>query len=120
MTLSTLIDCSALGSAEGCRRGAEAAKAAAAEFFPFLVPHLILESSYQVQNPNRAWLHPEIEVAVPQQLGVTGLPARTPYRNLALAGPEVLPGLGLEGQFLTGARVARLVQQSIPRRDLLK
>jgi hypothetical protein len=120
LSLSAPVQCSALSSAEGSRRGAEALKIAAAEMFPFLDPHLALESSYQVQSPGHDWMHPELSVTIPQQLGITGLAPRTPFRNLVLAGPEVLPGLGLEGQFLTGSRVAKLVQQAIPKRDLLK
>jgi len=120
MSLSAAVDCSALASPEGTRREADAMKAAAAEFFPFLLPRVVLEASYQLQHPSREWIHPEIEVGISQQLDVTGLPARAPFRNLLLAGPEVLPGLGIEGQFLAGVRVAQLVQQAIPKRDLLK
>jgi hypothetical protein len=120
MSFSARIDCTALVSSEGSRRGAEAMKAAAAEFFPFLTPHVALESSPQIESPSRQWQDPEFEVSLPQQLGVTGLPIQTPLNNLALAGPEALPGLGLEGQFLTGSRIATLVQHALPKRDLLK
>jgi len=37
-----------------------------------------------------------------------------------LASREVLPGLGLEGEFIAGMRVAGLVQESLKKTDPLK
>jgi hypothetical protein len=45
---------------------------------------------------------------------------RTPVKNLLLAGREVLPGLGLEGELLAGMRAARLVQETLKKKDPLK
>ncbi|WP_224367222.1 phytoene desaturase family protein [Hyalangium versicolor] len=53
-------------------------------------------------------------------LGVTGLKQRTPAKNILLAGREVLPGLGLEGEFLAGMRAARLVQEMLKKKNPLK
>jgi phytoene dehydrogenase-like protein len=49
-------------------------------------------------------------------LGVTGLKQRTPAKNIVLAGREVLPGLGLEGELLAGMRAARLVQEMLKKK----
>lgn len=64
--------------------------------------------------------HPLYEVAAEGFLGVTGLPQRTSVKNLFLASREVLPGLGLEGEIIAGARAARLVQESLKKTDPLK
>lgn len=47
------------------------------------------------------------------------LPHRTPYRRILLCGRQVLPGLGLEGIFLSGSCAAQLVGRSVRRRNLL-
>lgn len=53
-------------------------------------------------------------------LGVTGLKQRTPVKNVVLAGREVLPGLGLEGELIAGMRAARLVQELLNKKNPLK
>lgn len=51
--------------------------------------------------------------------GVSLLTHRTPYKQLFLAGHQVLPGLGLEGEFLAGVGCAELVARRVKRKDLL-
>jgi len=63
--------------------------------------------------------HPLFDVDAEQRLGVEGLKQRTAIKNLFLANREVLPGLGLEGEFLAGLRVARLVQEALPKSNPL-
>ena len=53
-------------------------------------------------------------------LGVAGLQQRTSVKNLFLASREVLPGLGLEGEFLSGIRASALVQEQLRKRDPLQ
>jgi hypothetical protein len=48
------------------------------------------------------------------------LPPRTPYKNLVLAGREVIPGLGLDGELLAGWRAAEIVAGTAKRHDPLK
>jgi hypothetical protein len=99
-------------------------RVAAAEYLPFVDRHVLLESSPHLQDArglaSRLRLHPLMEVGLPRQLGVTGLPPRPPCKNLVLASRDVLPGLGLEGEFLAGARAAEIVQKSLPKKELLK
>jgi hypothetical protein len=64
--------------------------------------------------------HPLISVESESFLGITGVPQVTPVKNFFLANREVLPGLGLEGEFLAGIRAARLVQDMLKKRDPLK
>lgn len=51
---------------------------------------------------------------------VSGLPTRSPVKHVFLASREVLPGLGFEGEVLSAARAADLVQQSLKKSDPLK
>ncbi|MGQ0505067.1 MAG: NAD(P)-binding protein [Myxococcaceae bacterium] len=64
--------------------------------------------------------HPLLKIEGAQTLGITGLGQRTPVKNMFLASREVLPGLGLEGEFLVGLRVANMVQESFKKTDPLK
>ncbi|MHB8417991.1 MAG: phytoene desaturase family protein [Myxococcales bacterium] len=99
-------------------------RALAVDFLPFVDRHVLHESSPQLQEESglaaRLRLHPLVEVGLPRQLGVTGLPFRPPCKNLVLASRDVLPGLGLEGEFLAGARAAQLVQKALPKKEILR
>lgn len=65
---------------------------------------------------SRLMPHPLYSFEAEAFLGVTGLKQRTPVKNIVLAGREVLPGLGLEGEFLAGMRAARLVQEMLKKK----
>ncbi|QRK07877.1 desaturase [Archangium violaceum] len=69
---------------------------------------------------SRLMPHPHYVFDSEAVLGVTGLKQHTPSKNLLLAGREVLPGLGLEGEFLAGARATRLVQEMLKKKAVLK
>ena len=51
---------------------------------------------------------------------MTGLPCRSPYKNLVFAGREVVPGLGLEGEFHAGVQAAAAAQEILGKKDLLR
>src|SRR5215831_2965784 len=94
------------------------------ELIPFADRHREL-SSVPYLHPSgvrgaRLLPHPLISVETESVLGITGVQQVTPVKNLFLANREVLPGLGLEGEFLTGIRAARLVQEMLKKRDPLK
>lgn len=69
---------------------------------------------------SRLMPHPLYSFEAEAFLGVTGLKQRTPAKNILLAGREVLPGLGLEGELLAGMRAARLVQEMLKKKNPLK
>ncbi|MBN1210069.1 MAG: NAD(P)-binding protein [Myxococcaceae bacterium] len=69
---------------------------------------------------SRLMPHPLYTFEAEAFLGVTGLKQRTPAKNILLAGREVLPGLGLEGELLAGMRAARLVQEMLKKKNPLK
>ncbi|XXF75785.1 desaturase [Myxococcaceae bacterium GXIMD 01537] len=69
---------------------------------------------------SRLMPHPLYAFESESFLGVTGLKQRTPAKNVVLAGREVLPGLGLEGELIAGMRAARLVQEMLKKKNPLK
>jgi NAD(P)-binding Rossmann-like domain len=98
---------------------------AVADAVPFFERHLVRESLPVLAAPkemrgSRLLPHPLYELDLEQTLGVTGLPCRSPYRNLVFAGREVIPGLGLEGEFHAGLQAAGAAQELLGRKELLR
>lgn len=91
---------------------------------PFTSAHRLLRSAPYLDaggvRGSRLMPHPLYSFEAEAFLGVTGLSQRTPAKNILLAGREVLPGLGLEGELLAGIRAARLVQDMLKKKDPLK
>ena len=95
------------------------------DLMPFLDRHLVAASSPYLarRGPARGARlvpHPLLETDRDAAYGVGVLPPRTPYKNLVLAGREVVPGLGLEGELLAGWRAAEIVAGAARRHDPLK
>lgn len=90
---------------------------------PFAVRHRVLRSAPYLDasgvRGSRLMPHPLYAFEAESFLGITGLRQRTPVKNLLLAGREVLPGLGLEGELLAGLRAARLVGELFKKKELL-
>jgi phytoene dehydrogenase-like protein len=59
-----------------------------------------------------------VSVPSPRPIDVVGLPHATAVKNLYLVGRENLPGLGLEGELISGWGVARLVSSGPARKHL--
>ncbi len=99
-------------------------EAAALEVAPFCEPHVAFRSAPYLDaknaRGNRLSPHPLLEIGEDRLLGVAGLPQRTPYKNFFLASREVLPGLGVEGEFMAGLRAAFLVQEMLKKHNPLK
>jgi len=53
-------------------------------------------------------------------LGLCGLPAATEIPGMYLVNPQVVPGLGEEGEWLAAVSVARAITRSDPRREKLR
>lgn len=97
---------------------------------PFLERHLVavdsphdgrklqdLRSGREVTIKDKWARHPGrmptvSRVGVPGPLDVTGLPHRTGLKNLVLACRQVVPGLGLEGEFLTAWGAASIITRA--------
>lgn len=94
------------------------------KLMPFSRARLALESAPYLHaggvRGSRMLPHPHLQFDEPGLLGITGLPVRSPAKHLFLANREVLPGLGFEGEVLTAIRVARMVQETLPKNDPLK
>ena len=87
-----------------------------ADAIPFFERHLVRESLPALVAPreprgSRLLPHPLYAVRDEQTLGVTGLPCRSPLKNLVFAGREVVPGLGIEGEFHAGYQAAAAAQE---------
>ncbi len=102
-------------------------RAAVADAVPFFERHLITESIPALAaaasgraRGSRLLPHPHYDLALDSTLGVTGLPVRAPYKNLFFAGREVVPGLGIEGEFHSGLQAANLIGGMLGRKELLK
>ena len=95
-----------------------------ADAVPFFERHLLHESMPVLaatgRRGSRLLPHPLYEVGLEQTLGVTGLPFRSLYRNLVFAGREVVPGLGLEGEFHAGVQAAAAAQEILGKKDTLR
>lgn len=94
-----------------------------ADLMPFTRESLVLESAPYLDasgvRGSRLLPHPLYEFQEEGVLGITGLPVRTPVKNLFLASREVFPGLGLEGEILAGIQAAQAVQETSKKTDLL-
>jgi hypothetical protein len=99
---------------------------AVADAIPFFERHLVSESAPvlnappDVQEGVRLLSQPLYETGIDSALGVTGLPVRGPWKNTFFAGREVVPGLGLEGEFFAGIQAAGHVVAALGSKDVLK
>ncbi|BDG06153.1 NAD(P)-binding protein [Anaeromyxobacter oryzae] len=99
---------------------------AVADAIPFFERHLVAESAPALNAPAglaegaRLLAHPLYETELDSTLGITGLPVRGPWKNLFFAGREVIPGLGIEGEFFAGIQAAAHVAAALGRKDVLK
>ena len=112
------------GGEDGVLRPAAAAiREAVADAIPFFERHLVAESAPLLADPSRAALppvHPLYETDLEDRLGVAALPVRGAWKNVFFAGREVVPGLGLEGEFYAGIQAAGHVAAMLGRKDVLK
>jgi hypothetical protein len=78
-----------------------------------------LEGEYELPKPVPA--RPVWRSTLPGILGVSALPYSVGIKHLSMASTQVMPALGLEGEFATGWCAAKLACQSAgKRRDYLK
>jgi phytoene dehydrogenase-like protein len=109
------------------RAGIEAAatriREAVADAIPFFERHLVAESTATLAGAGDGMaspVHPLYALERDDGLGVAGLPVVGPWKNLFFAGREVLPGLGVEGEFYAGIQAAAHVAALLGRKDVLR
>lgn len=111
------------GGPDALRGAAARIREAVADAIPFFERHLVAESAPLLADPSRAALppvHPLYESDADDRLGIAALPVRGPWKNLFFAGREVVPGLGVEGEFYAGIQAAGHVAALLGRKDVLK
>jgi hypothetical protein len=96
-------------------------RTALGEVLPFFDRHVLHQSlpavaAAQGRRGSRLTPHPLYETDLPQTLGVTGLPTRSPWKNIIFAGREVLPGLGIEGEFHAGLQAAAAAERLLKKK----
>lgn len=85
---------------------------AVAEFLPFL-DRATVHASDPGNRPGARNFHPLLSSRPDRKLGVGGVTTVSPIGNLFLAGREVLPGLGTEGQFHAAWQAAAAVERHL-------
>jgi hypothetical protein len=95
---------------------------AVADAIPFFERHLVAESApaLAAQPDGLSPVHPLYASDRDDPLGVTGLPVRGPWKNLVFAGREVIPGLGVEGEFYAGIQAAAHAAALLGKKDVLR
>jgi hypothetical protein len=107
---------------ETLRAAAGRIREAVADAIPFFERHLVAESA-PLPADGRGDLpatHPLYDAAGADKLGIAALPVRGPWKNLFFAGREVVPGLGVEGEFYAGIQAAGHVSVLLGRKDVLR
>lgn len=110
-------------SPEALRDAAARIREAVADAIPFFERHLVAESTPLLADGGRGAstpVHPLYESDLEERLGVAALPVRGPWKNLVFAGREVVPGLGVEGEFYAGIQAAGHVAALLGRKDVLR
>jgi hypothetical protein len=122
----------AVPAAIGLRAGGEPAiraliaqvHTALARVMPFTKPHVTLESTPWIDAPHivegRAEVAPLFQLGPDAWLGAAGLTSSSPWKHVLLAGRQVLPGLGFEGEVLAAQRAVKMVELSLKKNDPLK
>ena len=108
---------------EALREAAVRIREAVADAIPFFERHLVAESAPLIADPERARLsqvHPLYRSDEEDELGIGGLPVRSPWKNLLFAGREVVPGLGIEGEFYAGIQAAGHVAALLGSKESLR
>ena len=108
---------------DALRAAAGRIREAVADAIPFFERHLVAESAPLLAEAGRAGVspvHPLYETDLDDRLGVSALPVRGPWKNLVFAGREVVPGLGVEGEFYAGIQAAGHVAALLGRKDVLR
>lgn len=95
----------------------EVIRARVTRLIPFLKdgnPKLDSPSSHGLKRGTVPFLeHPLFDLELDPTLGIGGVPTTTPLKNVLVAGPAVLPGLGAEGQYLAALQAADEVERIV-------
>jgi hypothetical protein len=94
---------------------------AVADAIPFFDRHLVAESTPVLSaSGNVPPAHPLYAADLDDSLGVAALRVRSAWKNLVFAGREVVPGLGVEGEFYAGIQAAAHAAALLGKKDVLR
>ena len=97
---------------------------ALARVMPFTRPLVTLESTPWIDAVHvvagRAEVAPVFQLPPDAWLGVAGHTTSSPWKRVLLAGRQVLPGLGFEGEVLAAQRAVKVVETGLKKNDPLK
>ena len=97
---------------------------ALARVMPFTKPHVAIESTPWVDATHvvagRGEVAPLFQLSPEAWLGAAGLTTSSPWKRVLLAGRQILPGLGFEGEVLAAQRAVKVVETSLKKNDPLK
>lgn len=98
--------------------------AALGRVMPFTKDQVILESTPWIDAAHvvsgRAEVAPLFKLPADAWLGVAGVTTSSPWKRVVMAGRQVLPGLGFEGEVLAAQRAVKAVETSLKKHDPLK
>lgn len=88
----------------------EVMRARIERLIPFLMdgrPEIhALSGASAIKHKQPVLPHPLYDLALDPKTGLTGVPTQTGWKNVLVAGPTVLPGLGAEGEYLSAIQAA--------------
>jgi hypothetical protein len=112
------------GGEPAVRALAQQIHAALERVMPFTKPHITAESSPWIDAQPvvaaRGEPHPLFALGAEAWLGVAGLTTSSPWKRVLLAGRQVLPGLGFEGEVLAAQRAVKVAETVLKKNDPLK
>jgi phytoene dehydrogenase-like protein len=115
LTVSGVVEAGVRGSEASVRAAVEAVWSALEAVLPFTRPHVQVESVPWLHAPQVAGGHvepwPLFTTPPDGWFGVTGHLTQPALPRLLLAGRQVFPGLGLEGEVLAAVRAAERVER---------
>jgi len=113
-------------NAEGCRKAEKVALERAREVIPFLDDYLrkvYLDKTIEpgADDSYRHLAGKDLLYGTTREKDLLrGVSYNLPWENAYLAGPETLPELGLEGEFINAWAITRQIAQKNPRKDELR
>lgn len=81
-------------------------KARVERLVPFLSQGNVTIAPLTARGARPFLSHPLFEADLDPIAGLTGVPMRTSFKNIFVAGPAVMPGLGAEGEYFTALQAA--------------
>ena len=125
LSISQRIGDEALHNSDNPKALAQAMVERLSAIAPFIEEHIVLSSfspatdhlsQSEKRNTRTLLIRPGYETQGNAPLGIVGRNLRTRFKNMLHVGRDVLPGLGVEGEYLTGQAAALQLQKLAKRK----